>query len=48
MMLTTPLPMRTGSMSLLMSVVQVGSNVALTYGDDITAVFEAAFDPPPR
>jgi AcrR family transcriptional regulator len=33
-------------LSLLMSVVQVGSNVALTYGDDITAVFEAAFDPP--
>ena len=37
-------------LSLLMSVVQVGSNVALAYGDDVTAVFEAAFDPlpPPR
>lgn len=34
-------------LSLLMSVVQVGSNVALAYGDDVTAVFEAAFDPAP-
>lgn len=33
-------------LSLLMSVVQVGSNVALAYGDDVTAVFEATLDPP--
>ena len=31
-------------LSLLMSVVQVGSNAALTYGDDVAAVFEAALD----
>ncbi len=33
-------------LSLLMSVVQVGSNAALTYGQDVAAVFEAALDPP--
>lgn len=37
-------------LSLLMSVVQVGSNAALAYGRDVAAVFEAALDrsPPPR
>ena len=33
-------------LSLLMSVVQLGPNVAQTYGEDVTAVFEAALDPP--
>lgn len=32
-------------LSLLMSVVQIGDNAALTYGDDVAAVFEAALDP---
>lgn len=31
-------------LSLLMSVVQVGSNVAVAYGTDVAAVFEAALD----
>lgn len=35
-------------LSLLMSVVQVGGNTALTYADDVAAVFEAALDPRPR
>jgi AcrR family transcriptional regulator len=35
-------------LSLLMSVVQVGSSAALTYGDDVAAVFEAALDATPR
>ncbi len=37
-------------LSLLMSVVQVGRGVALAYGADVAAVFEAALDrtPPPR
>lgn len=37
-------------LSLLMSVVQVGRSVALAYGTDVAAVFEAALDrtPPPR
>lgn len=36
-------------LSLLMSVVQVGPNAALAYGDDVAAVFEAALDrTPPR
>jgi AcrR family transcriptional regulator len=37
-------------LSLLMSVVQVGSGAALTYGSDVAAVFQAALDrpgPPP-
>jgi TetR/AcrR family transcriptional regulator len=33
-------------LSLLMSLVQVGSNAALTYGSDVAAVFEAALAPP--
>jgi AcrR family transcriptional regulator len=33
-------------LSLLMSLVQVGSNPALTYGSDVAAVFEAALAPP--
>jgi AcrR family transcriptional regulator len=33
-------------LSLLMSVVQVGPGVALAYGDDVAAVFEAALAPP--
>lgn len=33
-------------LSLLMSVVQVGSNVAVAYGNDVAAVFEAALDAP--
>ncbi len=28
-----------------MSVVQIGSDVAVTYGDDVAAVFAAALDP---
>ncbi len=36
-------------LSLLMSVVQVGPNAAVAYGDDVAAVFEAALDlPSPR
>jgi len=36
-------------LSLLMSVVQLGSDTATTYADDVAAVFEAALDPtPPR
>jgi AcrR family transcriptional regulator len=37
-------------LSLLMSVVQVGTSAALAYGTDVAAVFEAALDrtPPPR
>lgn len=37
-------------LSLLMSIVQVGRGVALAYGADVAAVFEAAIDrtPPPR
>ena len=37
-------------LSLLMSVVQVGTTAALAYGTDVAAVFEAALDrtPPPR
>ena len=37
-------------LSLLMSVVQVGTTAALAYGPDVAAVFEAALDrtPPPR
>jgi len=36
-------------LSLLMSVVQVGPNAALAYGDDVAAVFAAALDhTPPR
>jgi AcrR family transcriptional regulator len=37
-------------LSLLMSVVQVGSNAAVAYGADVAAVFEAAIGPlpPPR
>ncbi len=35
-------------LSLLMSVVQIGSNAALTYGQDVAAVFEAALDAPRR
>jgi AcrR family transcriptional regulator len=37
-------------LSLLMSVVQVGRNAALSYGADVAAVFEAALDrsPPPH
>lgn len=33
-------------LSLLMSLVQVGSGVAATYGSDVVAVFEAALRPP--
>jgi len=33
-------------LSLLMSVVQVGSGAALSYGPDVAAVFAAALDPP--
>src|ERR1700730_956483 len=33
-------------LSLLMSLVQVGRNAALTYGSDVAAVFEAALAPP--
>jgi AcrR family transcriptional regulator len=35
-------------LSLLMSVVQVGTHAAEVYGDDIAAVFQAALDRPPR
>jgi AcrR family transcriptional regulator len=35
-------------LSLLMSVVQVGSNAAVVYGDDVAAVFEAALERPQR
>ena len=37
-------------LSLLMSVVQVGGDVALAYRADVAAVFEAALDvtPPPE
>lgn len=36
-------------LSLLMSLVQLGSNAAVTYGDDVAAVFAAALDAaPPR
>ena len=37
-------------LSLLMSVVQVGANAAIAYGNDVAAVFEAALSPviPPR
>ncbi len=36
-------------LSLLMSVVQLGTDTATTYADDVAAVFEAALDPtPPR
>lgn len=35
-------------LSLLMSVVQVGSGAAVTYGADVAAVFRAALDPPGR
>ncbi len=35
-------------LSLLMSVVQVGGSVALSYRDDVAAVFEAALSPPRR
>jgi hypothetical protein len=34
-------------LSLLMSVVQVGTHAAEVYGDDIAAVFQAALDRPP-
>jgi AcrR family transcriptional regulator len=34
-------------LSLLMSVIQIGSGTALTYAGDVTAVFEAALSPPP-
>jgi AcrR family transcriptional regulator len=34
-------------LSLLMSVVQVGTTVAFAYRDDVAAVFEAALEPPP-
>ncbi|MDP1818566.1 MAG: TetR/AcrR family transcriptional regulator [Acidimicrobiales bacterium] len=34
-------------LSLLMSVVQVGSGAAVTYGSDVAAVFAAALDPVP-
>ena len=34
-------------LSLLMSVVQVGTNAAATYGDEVAAVFAAALDVPP-
>jgi AcrR family transcriptional regulator len=34
-------------LSLLMSIVQVGVNVASAYGDDVVAVLEAALDPRP-
>ena len=34
-------------LSLLMSVVQVGSNAAVAYGTDVAAVFEAALSPLP-
>ena len=33
-------------LSVLMSVVQVGSSAALAYGADVAAVFQAALDPP--
>lgn len=33
-------------LSLLMSVVQVGSSAALSYGSDVASVFEAVFAPP--
>jgi AcrR family transcriptional regulator len=35
-------------LSLLMSIVQVGGSVALSYRADVAAVFEAALSPPPR
>jgi AcrR family transcriptional regulator len=35
-------------LSLLMSVVQLGTAAAATYGRDVAAVFEAALAPPPR
>jgi AcrR family transcriptional regulator len=45
-----PVPVGNGvisiMLSLLMSVVQVGSGVALSYGPDVAAVFAAALDPP--
>ena len=34
-------------LSLLMSVVQVGPNAAVAYGDDVAALFQAALDPAP-
>jgi len=34
-------------LSLLMSVVQLGTDTATTYADDVAAVFEAALDPTP-
>ena len=38
------------TLSLLMSVIQVGSHAATEYGSDVVAVFEAAIEqtPPPR
>jgi hypothetical protein len=33
-------------LSLLMSVVQLGSGAAVAYGADVAAVFEAALGPP--
>ncbi|HKY16017.1 MAG TPA: hypothetical protein VJM33_13915, partial [Microthrixaceae bacterium] len=35
-------------LSLLMSVVQVGTSVATIYGDDVSAVINAALDRTPR
>ncbi|HLT17740.1 MAG TPA: helix-turn-helix domain-containing protein [Acidimicrobiales bacterium] len=35
-------------LSLLMALLQVGPAAAAAYGDDVAAVFEAAFAPPPR
>ena len=35
-------------LSLLMSIVQIGSGPALSYGRDVAAVFEAALEPPVR
>ena len=35
-------------LSLLMSVVQIGTEAAAAYADDVVAVFEAAVDRPPR
>ena len=40
--------MVTITLSLLMSVVQVGGDVALAYKADVAAVFEAALEPPSR
>ena len=36
------------TLSLLMSVVQIGGAAAATYGGDVAAVFEAALERPPQ